>query len=329
MNSRQRFNQIMTYGRADHVPLFEEGIRRDVLTAWKKQGMPQGLPLPELFPMDQRKEIFPELEPYPRLKQWPEERAQLGVLKKHLDATDPWRLPDEWSELVEANNTHEYPLMLRVHRGLYETLGVTGWKRFEEVNLMLMDKPKLVSEILEVQAAFAVQLLERVLSEVSVDAAIFSEPISGISGPLISPRMFEDFVALSYVPILEVLQKHGVQTFIIRTYANARILLPVIVKYGLNCLWACEVDLEAMNYSKIRSEYGRDLRLIGGIDVDVLRQDKDAIRREVELKVPPLLDSGGFIPLADGRVRAVVPYENYRFYRALLAQVTGNERELA
>jgi hypothetical protein len=31
----------------------------------------------------------------------------------------------------------------------------------------------------------------------------------------------------------------------------------------------------------------------GGVDLDVLRRDKETIRREVEAKVPPLLAEGG------------------------------------
>lgn len=325
MNSRQRFCETMAYGRPDRVPFFEEGVRANVIQAWEKQGLPAGVPLTELFPFDQRVEIFPELESHPRLKDWPEDRSQLGALKKSLDPNDPWRLPERWPEVVSSHAKREEPLILRVHRGLYQTLGVTGWRRFEEVNFLLMDKPLLVREMLEIQAEFAAQLVEMVLSEVTVDAAIFSEPINGDSGPLISPKMFEEFVALSYEPILKVLREYGVQTIIFRTYANGRILLPVIMRWGFNCLWASEVNLEAMDYSRIREEYGRDLRLIGGIDVDVLRQDKMAIQREIEEKAPPLLASGGFIPLADGRVRAVVPYQNYVYYRQLLAQVVVTE----
>jgi hypothetical protein len=63
--------------------------------------------------------------------------------------------------------------------------------------------------------------------------------------------------------------------------------------------------------------------LIGGIDTDSLRQSKDAIRRELEEKVPPLLAVGGYIPLADGRVREDVPFENYVFYRRLLGEIVG------
>ena len=77
-----------------------------------------------------------------------------------------------------------------------------------------------------------------------------------------------------------------------------------------------------MDYRSIRKEYGHDLRLIGGIDLDVLRAGKQAIRREVEEKVPPLLAQGGYVPLADGRVRADIPFENYIYYRQLLDKIT-------
>lgn len=319
MNSRQRFREVMGYGRPDRVPFFEEGIRADVIETWQQQGMPENVPLVALFNLDQRLELAPELLP----TKWPNNHDGLGNFNRDLDPSDPDRLPDDWPDLVASRQDRGDALLLRVHRGLYQTLGVSGWRRFAEVNLLLKDEPELVKEMLRIQAEFAAGLVERILSQVSIDAAIFSEPISGESGPLISPQMFDEFAACSYEPLLEVLRRYGVQTIIFRTYANSRILLPVVLKRGFNCLWASEVNLEAMDYKDIRREYGRDLRLIGGIDVDVLRQDRAEIRRELQQKVPPLLAGGGFIPLADGRVRQIVPYDNYAFYRSLLAEVVG------
>ncbi len=134
--------------------------------------------------------------------------------------------------------------------------------------------------------------------------------------------MYEDLVLSSYTPVLDVLKKYGVETIVLVTYANARVLVPSILKWGFNCLWACEVNLEAMDYRDLRREFGRDLRLIGGIDLDALRRDREAIKREIEDKVPPLVADGGYVPLADGRVRADVPFENYVYYRKLLEKVT-------
>jgi hypothetical protein len=134
--------------------------------------------------------------------------------------------------------------------------------------------------------------------------------------------MYEEFVLKTYKPILDVLRHRKVATICFQTFANARILIPSILKWGFNCLWACEVNIDAMDYRSLRKEFGRDLRLIGGIDLDALRRGKAAIRREIEEKVPPLIEDGGFIPLADGRVRADVPFENYAYYRRLLEDVT-------
>ena len=40
MNSRERFLETMRFGRPDRVPYFEEGIRKEVVRAWRKQGLP-------------------------------------------------------------------------------------------------------------------------------------------------------------------------------------------------------------------------------------------------------------------------------------------------
>ena len=244
MNSRQRFGEVMAYGNSDRVPFFEEGIRKDVIETWQRQGMPANASLPALFHLDQRLELAPELLP----TKWPKNHAGLDSFSRDLDSADPDRLPDDWADLVASRQDSGDALLLKVHRGLYQTLGVSGWRRFAEVNLLLKDDAHLVEQMLRIQAAFAATLVERILSKVTIDAAIFSEPISGLSGPLISPEMFEAFVDLNYEPLLDVLRRFGVQTIIFKTYANARILLPIVLERGFNCLWACEVNLEAMDY---------------------------------------------------------------------------------
>ena len=83
-----------------------------------------------------------------------------------------------------------------------------------------------------------------------------------------------------------------------------------------------KTEAKAMDYRSLRRQFGRELRLIGGVDVDTLLLSRDAIRREIKTKVPPLLAQGGYVPLADGRVRVNVPWENYVYYRQVLEEVT-------
>jgi uroporphyrinogen decarboxylase len=211
--------------------------------------------------------------------------------------------------------------MLHVHEGFFLSMGVRSWQRFYDLMTQVVDNPGLVRNMMLAKGHFSAALTEKVLKAVNVDAVIFSEPIGGNEGPLISPEMYENIVLRSYQPVLDVLRRYGVKTIVFQTFANARILIPSILKWGFNGLWACEVNIEAMDYRGIRKEFGKDLRLIGGIDLDALRAGKADIEKELKTKVPPLIDQGGYIPLADGRVREDVSYENYCYYRELLQRI--------
>ena len=318
MNSRERFHAVMNYNTCDRVPYFEEGLRKEVITAWHAQGMPHKQ-IRELFPFDSRREIAPDMEARPKPEKWPTSLSGLDGFQKHFDASDPGRFSADGDKQCRRQTPDDTVTLLRVHRGLFLSLGVYDWRRFAEIACLLVEKPKFVEQALAMQGTFAARMAEKTLRAIRIDAAVFSEPIGGNNGPLISPQMYADLVLPSYGPLLALLRQYDVRTIIFRTYGNARILIPTLLEFGFNCLWACEVNIDAMDYRSLRQEFGRDLRLIGGIDLDTLRRGRWAIRREIETKVPWLIADGGYIPLADGRIREDLPYENYKYYRQVLA----------
>jgi hypothetical protein len=326
VDGRERFNQIMRYGVADRVPLFEEGIREEVLEVWHKQGLLSHADLCDLFCFDRYERIEPELGPRPEPAAWPSSISELDPFRRLLNPDDSSRLPQDWSNSIQLWGTRSYPLMLSVCNGLFLSLGVDGWQTFSEVAYRLACEPQVAEGTMRIQGEFAARLAENVLNEVEIDAAGFLEPICDNHGPLVSPRMYEEYALKSYQPILEVLNRKGVETIIFMTWANARLILPSVVKYGFNCLWAYEANTPAMGYCELRREFGRDLRLIGGIDLDKVREGDEAIRREILEKVPPLLADGGYIPLADGRVREDIPFSNYVYYRRLLEETVMPRR---
>ena len=322
MNSRERFLETMHYGKPDRVPYFEEGLREGVLDVWRMQGLPRDKDFSQIFSFDKREEIEPDLDPRPDFKRWPTSRSDLELFRRRLDPADPKRLPADWTARAQAWKTRDHILTLWIQRGFFLSMGVRNWQRFTEVMLLLKMDPRFIHEAMAVRGEFSARLAEKVLTAVDIDAAVFVEPIGGNDRPLISPKMYEEFVLTHYEPILEVMHRHGVEIIILLTFANSRPLIPSVLKWGFNCLWSSESNMEAMDYRDLRREFGRNLRLIGGIDLDALRRGKDAINREVQEKVPPLLEQGGYIPLADGRVREDVSFENYSYYRYLLEKVT-------
>jgi len=323
VNARERFAQTMRYGAPDRVPLFEEGLRDGVLEHWREQGLPPDADLSEMFHFDRRERIDVDIRRRPEPEKWPTSRRDLDVLRGCLDPEDPERFPEDWDRKVAEWRTRGHVLELWVHRGFFLAMGVGDWSGFERAVYQLADSPQLVREILDIYADFRAQLVDRVLGEVEVDCAFFSEPIGGSGGSLLSPKTYADVVLPSYRPIFDVLRKHRVDTIGVMTYTNIRRLIPAMMDAGINCLWAAETDSSAMDYRPLRDEFGRDLRLIGGIDLDVLYQDQAAIKREIERVVPPLLADGGYIPLADGRVRENVPFEGYAHYRRLLEKTVN------
>jgi hypothetical protein len=324
MNSRERFLHSMDFAAPDRAPLFEEGIREDVLAAWKTQGGPEDeAGLAARFRFDEREEIELDVDPHESLLRLANERDGLRRLERLLDPGDERRLPQGWRDHLPAWRERETPLMVEVHQGLFLSLGVENAATFVPAVYLLADRPDFVRRALEMIGEMTAGLLEKLLSQTSVDAAIFSEPVASSNGSLISPQMYERLVLPGYRPLLDVLQRHGVETIILRTYSNPCALLPAIFHNGFNCLWACECGSAAMDYRTLRKTLGEGLRLIGGIDVDTLYLDRRAIRQELETTLPPLLAQGGFIPLADGRVRGAVTYENYVYYRDVLEEIVA------
>jgi len=322
MTSRQRFKAVMAYEAVDRVPYFEEGIREPVVNAWRSQGLSGKRALQSRYPSDERQDLDLDTRPRPDINQWPTSHAELENFRRHLNPNDKKRWPRGWKILHRQGRKRDHVLMLDVHRGFFLTMGVMDWSRFHGVMVLLTDKPGLVREMMAIQGQFCARLLEQFLEKVQIDAAVFSEPIGGNEGPLMSPQMYEDIVLRSYQPIMAVLKQHHVETIVFQTYANARILVPSILKWGFTTLWACEVFSPDMDYMDLRKLFGRDLGLIGGIDLDALRKGKADIKKEVLTRVPRLIEQGGYIPLADGRVREDVPFENYCYYRELLQDVT-------
>jgi len=277
MTSRERFLETMRYGTPDRVPCFEEGLRDGVLERWREQGLPEGTDVGQVFHYDRRERIELDLGFRPALKKWPTSRRGLRALRRRLDPDDPARFPKDWATRVAGWRGRDHVLELPLHSGFFLSMGVGDWPRLRELIYQLSDQRALVREMMEIRGEFVAHMARRVLSEVEIDFASFSEPIGGNDGPLLSPSVYEEVVLSTYRPALEVLRRHGVEVICYITYANARVLLPAVLNAGFNCLWACEAK--------------------------------------------PLLADGGYIPLADGRVRENVPFERYAYYRRLLERV--------
>jgi hypothetical protein len=328
-SARQRFLDAMALRPHAAPPLFDEGFRDDVIERWRRDGLPDPGILASRFRYDPRERVTLDTGFRPGLEGRMPCDEPLASLRSRLDPEHPARLPEDWQARCAAWKVRESVLELFVHSGFFLTQGADIWDRVHRALLMTHDEPGRLRDVMQAVSDCAVALIQRMANSVTPDMAIFSEPISGPDRPLLGPRMYRELVLSTYVPIIGALRECGCPVIVFQTYANSRALLPAVVEAGFNCLWAVESGASAssatgpgpMDYREIRREFGRDLRLIGGIDLDVLRTDTDTIRRTLRDLVPPLLADGGYIPLADGRIRADIPLPNYLAYREELERI--------
>ncbi|MHB9034032.1 MAG: uroporphyrinogen decarboxylase family protein [Anaerolineae bacterium] len=224
------------------------------------------------------------------------------------------RLPANWENLKRAYGQRDYPLALGA--------GATGY--FGSVRQMLglertlttfLDDPAWMHAMLDHLADFYVKLYDQVLSQISVDLCVHWEDMCYVDGPLISPRLFRDFMLQPYRRLADMLRDHGVTVLMVDTDGDARRLLPLFQEGGVNAMYPFDVQ-SGMDVRVLRREYP-GLALQGGIDKKVLTQGHQAIDAELESKVPVVL-AGGYIPHIDHAVPPDVSFADFSYYRRRL-----------
>jgi uroporphyrinogen decarboxylase len=143
-------------------------------------------------------------------------------------------------------------------------------------------------------------------------AIYFWEDMAYRAGPLISPAMFREFMLPRYRRITDLARRYGIDTVFVDSDGDVSKLIPLWLEAGINGVYPMEVAA-GMDVVALRREYGRDLLMTGGIDKRVLAQDREAIDRELEVKVP-LAEQGGYISHIDHAIPHDVPYANFAYY---------------
>jgi hypothetical protein len=263
------------------------------------------------------------LRSYPFFQKAPDLLHDPSAFRRHYDADDPARYEDGFVNRSKRLERQGRVLYVDASGGgLLQMLGVGDWESLVSACIALVDRPDFVADLVNRTTDFYCVCLERVLSKVSVDYASFYEPIASNTGPVISPEMFERHALPGYKKVLDLLERFNVPLRIFcTTGGDLTPLLPPLIDAGINGLWISNIRNTGMEYTRLRRTFGSGVALIGGIDSFALSDGELAIRRAVEETVPPLLDSGHYLPCLDDRPRRNVPFALYCFYRRILEEM--------
>ncbi len=119
----------------------------------------------------------------------------------------------------------------------------------------------------------------------------------------------------------EAASRHGIDLWYTDCDGDVRPILPYLMEGGINCLFPYEVN-GCAHPAELLDEYGKDLRIMGGVDKIELGNGRDAIRRYMDTLVP-LVERGGYIPFCDHRCPPNVDPDDYLYYLDLKEQMFG------
>ena len=175
------------------------------------------------------------------------------------------------------------------------------------------DEPELMEDILATITDTTFKVLDRISDKVVIDNLCVHEDMAGKTGPLIGPAQIEEYIKPYYLKIWNMLSSKGTKLFSQDSDGNMNPIVDAMLDCGVNIMYPCE-PAAGMDIVELRKKYGNRLAFKGGIDKHVLRGTKEDIRRELEYKLQPIMQSGGTVFGLDHRIPNGTPLENYIYY---------------
>ncbi len=235
--------------------------------------------------------------------------------EKHLDPDDSSRFPSDWNVRVKEYRDRDYPLQL-THRGVYgfvrERMGDEG------LAYAFYDEPVLVRDMMEYYTDFAIRLWEKQTAEVEFDLIECWEDMASKNGSLISPAMFDEFMAPCYRRIAAFAREHEIKIILVDSDGFIEELTDSMLKAGVNALYPYEA-LAGNDVGRVIDRYP-NVGVIGGLRKEAMYEGKEAVDREMA-KAREWIKKGRYIPGPDHFVLTQAGFASYRYFMESLRDV--------
>ncbi|HRT95447.1 MAG TPA: uroporphyrinogen decarboxylase family protein, partial [Planctomycetota bacterium] len=239
-------------------------------------------------------------------------------LAARLDPAAPGRDANGWRQRLRKARASDALTLVdfgSFYGDLHEHMGT------EAMSLALYDQPEFVHWYNDRIAALCESAIRKAVGTGRVDLMGGHEDMCFKNGPLVSPAMFREFLTPYYRRTVGLARSMGQWLFWMDCDGDIRPLIPLWLEVGVNLFAPCEVAA-GVDVRALRAEFGREVRLLGGIDKRALAAGPAAIETEVVPKLA-LARDGGYLPDIDHGIPPDVPFAHYRYYIELLKAEYG------
>jgi len=239
--------------------------------------------------------------------------------RKRLNPEDPRRYPKDWDKdaYVEVFDNYQAGITVLAFTGFYgfgaQLMGI------ENFNILYYKDRELLQDMVKHWEYFTIETIRDMTETLKdkVDMVYLWEDMADKHGPCISPKIFKEVFLPHYKNVTSFLKKNKIDRVLVDCDGNISPILDLFAEAGITGLWPLEVN-SGMNAIDLKKKYGSKFFLIGNLDKRALAKGGEAMKQEIDSKVPILKELGGYIPGVDHLVHVEFTYEKFKEYSEYL-----------
>ena len=369
MNGRARYEEVMSYGKPDRLPVWFFGYWDETIERWRNEGLDNDSDIVTVTGMDDDWETgmwnthgLVNYQPIPTpdgerayeiieeteysittrdifggitqtskkfsslphiIKSGEMNRETWRRFKRLLDPDTPGRRAPEWREKAHELEKRSHATAIfagSLYGDMRNRLGLEG------ISYLCYDDPALYEEIIEHLTYFYMRLNGPILDECHFEFAYIFEDCCGSNGPFFSPQSYKLFYDKYYRQIVEFYHSKGVRQVMLDSDGKIDDLLPLWLDSGIDVIFPIEVGSWQADPVVLRKRFGRQLKMMGGVDKNLIHHGDAVLRAHLE-RLRSLADDGGFIPMPDHRIPPDCSLEDFIKYVKVFKEVFNAKGE--
>lgn len=325
MTNRERFHELMNADAfIDRSPALEWATWWDkTIRFWESEGMPENMESHDIFDYFGLDDISQYWFPH-KTPDCPEEKSHgSGIMENEADyeRIKPFLYPKDAVERMRKEIERTIPHYESGETIVWYTLEGFFWFPrvlfgIENHMYSFYDYPELYHRICNDLLEWQICVIDEFSRYMKADFMTIAEDMSYNKGPMISEKLFNEFIKPYYQKLIPEIKKYGTKVFV-DSDGNIFEAVPWFTGAGVEGVLPLErqagVDIE-----KIRRKWPHFL-MIGGFDKMCILKGKDAIKAEFE-RLLPVIRKGRYLPGMDHQTPPGTTMENYRYYVSLLKE---------
>lgn len=237
--------------------------------------------------------------------------ADCAIVDEASCAAYPWPSADQLDLEAMERTARMAPDGMGVLTGgpaPFQTL--TELLGFDNLCILLYENPALVRAVADRLGAIMVEVADRVCALDCIDGFFHTGDMGYKTGTMIAPDDLRTYILPWHKRVVDAVHAHG-KVCLLHSCGNLAEIMPDIIACGYDGKHSFE-DAITPGILELHSQYGDQICLIGGMDVDFLcRSSEEAIRERVRTTIEAMGPNGGYILGSGNSIPEYCPVEKW------------------